>query len=135
MKKQLHTSYYARSWEHPKAIAISASVPKWLPRPVQQYKPLLPTWQILNALENSVLDHDSYIRCYFEILAERGVTPQTVANDLPEGSVLLCYEKSSDACHRHHVRDWLNESGILDVTELDKHGYPSRPLPFDFNMV
>lgn len=26
--------------------------------------------------------------------------------------VLLCFEKSSDFCHRHVLRDWLNNNGI-----------------------
>jgi hypothetical protein len=25
---------------------------------------------------------------------------------------LVCYEKSTDFCHRHYVREWLNENGI-----------------------
>ena len=33
-----------------------------------------------------------------------------VAREL-DGKVLLCFEKTKDYCHRHIVRDWLNENG------------------------
>ena len=32
--------------------------------------------------------------------------------------VLLCYEKSTDFCHRHILREYLNENFNTNITEL-----------------
>lgn len=37
---------------------------------------------------------------------------------LGDDVVLLCYEKSTDVCHRHYVREWMLESNI-EISELN----------------
>ncbi|MCM1440863.1 MAG: DUF488 domain-containing protein, partial [Roseburia sp.] len=47
----------------------------------------------------------------------KNIMAETVYQELMQMSggqdvVLLCYEKSSDNCHRHLVREWLNKASI-----------------------
>ena len=46
-------------------------------------------------------------------LEERIEDPYKLIEDIPDGTYLLCYEKSSEPCHRHLLRDWV----------YDKTGY------------
>ena len=39
------------------------------------------------------------------------LNPQDVYNFL-DGKVLLCFEKSTDFCHRHLVTKWFNDAGF-----------------------
>ena len=32
-----------------------------------------------------------------------------------ENIILLCYEKSTDFCHRHLVANWINENNTLRI--------------------
>lgn len=37
---------------------------------------------------------------------------KSIINKYDEDIYLLCYEKSSDFCHRHIISEWLNDNGI-----------------------
>lgn len=65
------------------------------------------------------INADDYIIRYLALLAERGKSPQEVADALPEGAVLLCYEKPTDFCHRHIAAEWLRGADVT-INELPK---------------
>ena len=46
--------------------------------------------------------------------------PKQVYEELGENAVLLCWEKSSDFCHRHLVSEWLSEKLGIEVKEYIK---------------
>lgn len=58
---------------------------------------------------------DTYWQYYWlEVLSK--LDPDKIAKEL-DGKVLLCYEKSTDFCHRHLVAKWLRGFGY-EVKEL-----------------
>lgn len=71
------------------------------------------------------MDHNEYTRQYLQLLIDRKADPQEIL-DLPDGTMLLCYETPTDFCHRHILADWVElKTGVhipewLNETE-EKH--------------
>lgn len=114
--KTFYTSNYARNGQHPKAVSISAYLPKWGYSGLW-YRPLAPSFENLHDILDGKTTAEEYNERYLKELNE-STTVEQVVNDLPDGSVLLCFEKPTDHCHRHVVRDWLNASGLCTVEEI-----------------
>lgn len=115
-RKKLYTSYYARSGKHPNAVAISVISPSFYQG--KKYLNLAPTWDLLRAYKSGQVDDKGYTEWYLRLLQERKLTPQSVVDDLEEGSVLLCYEGPGKFCHRHVVAEWLEAGADVEVTEI-----------------
>lgn len=127
--KTLHTSYYARSGKNPQAVSISAKAPFFYKG--KAYLDLAPTWDLLRAYKEGEVDAFGYTETYGEILKERGITPEKVIDDLGEGAIMLCYEGPNKFCHRHIVAVWINNSGLAEVSELNKDGTTAPPTSVD----
>lgn len=110
----MKTSYFAMMRNFPdtvEPIAICAKVPNWYNGKV--YKKLAPSYQLLMDYKKTG-DEKTYTEKYNNYLKTLNV--QDVIKDFEQLSngkeiILLCYEKSSDFCHRHLVANWLNENG------------------------
>lgn len=105
----IYTSYYAKANKldkNLKLISIARYSPRWMK--IDEYKALAPTKEILFQYKEYG-DIRKYIRAYKkDVLSKLSV--DKVARDL-DGCVLMCYEKSSDFCHRHIVSKWLQIHG------------------------
>ena len=110
---KLYTSNYARNGKHMKAVAISIRPPHWYKG--KSYLALVPTWDIVLGIKNKTITQDEYTEAYNKILSK--LNPHTVANELGDGAIMLCYESPNDFCHRHIVSEWMRKAG-LDVEEL-----------------
>lgn len=67
-------------------------------------------------------DESAYTKEYNEQLARldaTGILHKLEFMTKGKDCVLLCYEKTSNFCHRHLVADWLNQNGC-DVQEWTK---------------
>ena len=79
-----------------------------------QYTALAPSPKMLFAFKNGMTE-DAYRLGYNFILSS--LRPDQVVKDLfslasgAKDIALVCYEKSSDFCHRHLVAEWLNQHG------------------------
>jgi hypothetical protein len=124
--KKLYTSYYAKSGGNPNAISISAKAPPFFKG--ERYGKLAPTWDLLNAYKSGQVDERGYTEWYMRLLAERKLTPQQVVDELKDGTIMLCYEKSSDFCHRHIVAAWLQSGADVVVEELQFES-KTKPQP------
>jgi uncharacterized protein YeaO (DUF488 family) len=113
--KVIFTSNYARNGNHPNAMAISASVPKWFDKP--QLKSLAPTWDMINAFKAGELTEEEYSSLYVELLETRELDPKEVFESLPNGAILLCYEKPNEFCHRRVLAKWLEEANKQPILE------------------
>ena len=101
----LFTSNYARNGNHPDAVSISVTVPRWYPQ-LEHYPDLAPTWAIVKDYKDKRTNIKQYTTQYLDLLQSRNVSPLKVAEDL-HGRIMLCYEKPTDFCHRHLVAFWL----------------------------
>lgn len=111
--KQFYTSYYAKKGRDPKAVSISAKAPEYFKG--RWYLHLAPSWAIINAYKYHGMTEEEYVDAYLElIIHERHLDAEEVVSDLEDGSILLCYERSDDFCHRHIAAEWVQrETGVL----------------------
>jgi hypothetical protein len=115
----IYTTYFAKLKKLPKEIipiAICAKPPAGYDGPL--YRALAPKydffkqWQITRNneifIENyigQVLKQLNPVKVVSELYYQVGAAPCSC--DI----ALVCYEKSTDFCHRHLVADWLRDSG------------------------
>lgn len=125
------TTYFARLRNIPEnviPVSICAKAPQWYDG--LQYKKLAPKYGFFSEWKKTH-DNDYYIEHYnsevldaldlYRVLDELQVMlPEEVKEKMqspiwrnPDWHiVLVCYEKSTDFCHRHLVAKWLMEHGI-----------------------
>ena len=115
----IHTSYFAniKNLSGRNLVSISNITPQWA-EVHKEYKELAPSKSILYAYKNKEIDEIIYTERYKKEILSR-LDPHKVYKDL-EGSVLLCYEKRGDFCHRNIVAEWLQSYGYK-VKEIEKH--------------
>ena len=116
----IYTSYFSsKKYNKEQGISISRWNKFW---DGDVYLDLAPSSDLLSwwkSLSKDLQQDNYYQQLYFtyyrqETLDKLG--PHKVAADL-DGKVLLCYEKSTDFCHRHIVAAWLRHYGY-DCEEL-----------------
>jgi uncharacterized protein YeaO (DUF488 family) len=115
--KRLFTGYYARHGKLAEALSISVVVPKWYPR-MRHFPSLAPTWKLVEAYKMGEIGWREYSTEYLSILERRGQTATEIVAKIPEGSVLLCYERPPEFCHRHLAAEWLMRSQQCTVEEM-----------------
>lgn len=113
----LFTSYFANAGKHPDAIAISQGT-RGYPG-IKTYKDLAPNYHLLKKYRDGKIDAAEFDRQFGLQLAK--LDPRRVAAELPEGAILLCWEKTGEYCHRHQVASWLRAAGI----KVEEHA----PIP------
>jgi predicted NAD-dependent protein-ADP-ribosyltransferase YbiA (DUF1768 family) len=72
-----------------------------------------------NILRPYQLNHnvDEYTEKYLQQLDSNKDSILQQASNLPEGTILDCYETPEEFCHRNLLADWLNNNGNFDVSE------------------
>lgn len=116
MSKQFYTSYYAKHGRDPKAVSISARWPHYFRG--RWYNKLTPSWEMINGIKHGNWSERDYVEAYLYLLNHtRRLDPFDVVDDLVDGSILLCYEVSSDFCHRHIAAEWIQQHTGTIVTE------------------
>lgn len=98
------------------AYSISLYPPHTFRR--QLFPELAPSRELLTAYHTHQIDEAEYVEWYLMLLRSRRLTPQSVADRLPHGAILCCYEKPSEFCHRHIAAIWLERANDVIVTEL-----------------
>lgn len=129
----IYTTYFAKLKSLPKNIvpvSICAKVPDWYTG--LQYKKLAPKYDSFVEWKKNH-DNDYYIERFQKEVLDL-LDPSDVIREIedkirdgkiilsPVNFALVCYEKSSDFCHRHLVAEWLKKNGIAceewDAIEL-----------------
>jgi uncharacterized protein (DUF488 family) len=107
----MKTSYFAK-YKGNNAVSIALSTPKWFNG--ESYSDLYPKWDFINQYKKDK-DIFVYMNSYHnEILSK--LDPDKVYNDLKD-SVILCWEKSGDFCHRRVVAHWIEYNTGIKVIE------------------
>lgn len=113
----IYTSYFAKyRGENGISIARTQPMKNGVPYYPEMGRLRPPKW-LLEDYKAGVVRED-YFEQYYTHIVLKGLDPVEYAK-LLEGKVLLCWEKSSDFCHRHIVADWLRKAGY-EVKEWDK---------------
>lgn len=110
----IYTSYFSsKKYNKEHGISISRWNKFWQG---ESYPELFPSESLLKwwkSLPEELQTQNYYQQLYFTYYKQETLdklNPHKVAADL-ENKVLLCYEKSSDFCHRHIVAAWLRHYG------------------------
>lgn len=110
----MNTSYYAK-YKGENAVSISIGTPTWFKG--RQYKKLCPPWSLVDALKLKTISQERFEEWYDrEVLSK--LDAQTVYDELGADSIMMCWEKSSDFCHRHLVSKWFKKELGIEVIEL-----------------
>ena len=118
----MKTSYFGnpklKLFKDETLVSISMRPPKFiLDRNIRIYKPLCPSWNLVSNYKEKRISEEEYIKRYYtEHLIK--LNPQQVFEDIGKDSIILCYEKSGDFCHRQLVAKWLSKNLFIEITEL-----------------
>lgn len=115
-RKKIYTSNFNISGKDKNAVAISIGIPKWYNG--RRYMLLAPTWEMVNKHKTGEMTNKSYIIRYNKILSKLNLN--AVLKAFPSGSILLCWEKPGDFCHRRLVAKWIEKETGMVVPELSE---------------
>lgn len=113
----MKTSYFGNkeATADPNAVSIARWPPRWWGKR-RRYITLAPSVSLLNR-SRAGLPWPEYVAEY-----ERDVLfkldPAKVFLDLGASSILLCWERPGEDCHRHLVAEWFEKSLNIKVREL-----------------
>lgn len=121
MSKKIYTSYYAKAGTHPLAFATSSKIPPYIPN-LKTFPAIAPKWEFVLDQIKGTTTWDDYVDRYMDLIVnQRKLNPYHILDVLPDGAILLCYERSDEAheCHRRLFAKWIeSETGVV-VPELD----------------
>ena len=114
----ISTSYFNKVKFIPNTtVAICGKSPEWYVG--HQYKKLAPKYSTFIKYKQDN-NWDIYVSEFYELVLNK-LDPYQVLSELSQfgnNITLLCYESPSQNCHRHLVRNWLNQSLHTNYTEL-----------------
>jgi len=115
--KRIYTSNYARNSYNPKAIGISFTVPEWYEG--ERLKKLAPMKAMINTFnrKKDAYMERQYSQRYISLLRSRNINASTLLSELPEGSILLCYEPPGEFCHRRVLAEWIEYHTGVHIPE------------------
>lgn len=104
--KRLYTSYFnSGEWDSKNAVSIAGTSPPWYNG--REYKKLAPKYDTFKKYKEDG-DEEAYRYNYFLEVLDK-LDTEEVYNDLGQDSVLLCWEKPGEFCHRHIVAKWFGD--------------------------
>lgn len=120
----IYTGYYAKLKKYEEAglipVAISGKVPDFYNG--LTYREFAPKWEMYKRWKAGELDNIGYTEEYKKYL--NTLDKEEIRDDFDSphncnNTILLCYEKSGDFCHRHVLADWLEENFDYKVEEYE----------------
>jgi len=113
--KRLYTSHFnSGEWETEYAVAISGKSPPWYNG--AEFKELAPKFWFFEKYKRD--GDEGFYREQYQQEVLSHLDPEEVYNRLGQNSVLLCWEKPGEFCHRRIVADWLTNALDIEVIEI-----------------
>ena len=120
----IYTGYYAKLKKYENAgltpVAISGKIPDFYDG--LTYKEFAPRKEMFQKWKNGIIDNFGYTeeyKAYLETLDKDEIKEDFDSPHDCSNTILLCYEKSGDFCHRHILADWLEENFGYKVEEYE----------------
>jgi len=108
----MKTSYFAK-YKDSDGVSISKKTPEWFEFKIESR--LNPTWDMISGFRTGDMNRETFERKYREeILAQ--LNPHEIYETYKD-SVLLCWEKIGEFCHRRIVASWIEEETGHEVEE------------------
>jgi hypothetical protein len=115
----MYTSYFGNPkilGNQFKLVSVSRRPPKFFSQ-IDIYKPLCPNWNLVSNYKSRLITKEEYIKEYYDNNLNK-LDPLIVFGDLGMNSILLCYEKAGDFCHRRLIAEWLQKYLDVEIDEL-----------------
>ena len=113
--KRIYTSNYARSGRNSHAVSISASAPDYYAG--EHISSLVPTWHMIREYKSGRMSKEEYSQLYIALMKARNGTAEEIYNSIPHKTIMLCYEKPGDFCHRRVLADWIEDEIDVKIPE------------------
>lgn len=117
----IKTSYFANYRNFPKDMqptSIALHPPKgWTGKTCFM---LAPSQSLLRGYKAGIVDNTAYIEEYIAMLdASKNSIAHILKYANEVNTLFLCYEKSTDFCHRHILQVWARRNNVpVTITEL-----------------
>lgn len=82
---------------------------------MKHYNDLKPPKELVLGYKSGKISKKDYKRIYLEQLNK--LDPFKVYNEL-KNSVILCWEKPNEFCHRHIISEWISNNTGIKIEEL-----------------
>ena len=119
--KKIYTSNYASIKKFTNKdyifIGISGTVPDWFKE--ERLLILAPTWSLVRDYKAGEITEAQYRKEFIALLKRRNINFKHVVKELKNNSVLLCYEKAGEFCHRRIVAQLIEQKTGIIVKELE----------------
>lgn len=118
----IYTGYFARLNFYKSIgltpISICGMAPKWYEG--VEYRKFAPKLATFKLWKSGIITNEDYvIRYKNEVLSSLVVEDvYRFLKSFNQDIILLCYEKSTDFCHRHIVSEWIRNELGLNCEEL-----------------
>lgn len=115
-ENHMKTSYFANkaAAADPQAVSIARWPPRWWGSR-KRYAALAPPADLIKRAKAG-LPWTDFISEYRETVLDK-LDPAKVYADLSE-SIILCWEKAGENCHRRLIAEWLEKALGISVPEL-----------------
>lgn len=112
-----YTSYFGKLKKIDRSkynfVAITNSRPAFCDENIGDWCFLGPSKELLQGYKAGNISKEEYTQIYNQFLKDNwSKFKDVIERYKDENIVMLCYEKSTDFCHRHLLRKFLNEVGI-----------------------
>ena len=107
----LYISYFAKAKTFP-ADSHVYSIANSSPFILEKLLYVVPSWDLVNRYKNGIVDVAGYTAEYRLMLDDNKDYILDKISQLPDNSILCCYEGPGKFCHRHVLAEWLREHGI-----------------------
>lgn len=107
----IYTSYFGNR-KVINGVSIAGKQPTGCNWP--QYKPFVPSWDLVHDYKNGAITEGEYTRLYikrFLDMSAKGVYSELIKT-YGDGCTLLCWEVPTQFCHRQLVRKWFTSQGL-----------------------
>ena len=74
-------------------------------------------WDIIRAYKSGKMDENEYSRLYIDLMIERHQNARAVYNSIPHGTIMLCYERKGEFCHRRVLAEWIEQEIGVQIPE------------------
>ena len=114
-------------------------ITRFYPRGVKREKydvwirPLAPSADLLKRYKNTEINWNDFKTALLSELRDNMDSVEAIhtlqAKSLTQDITLLCYERDGRPCHRHMVRDLIEDSRLLDTGVVPEYTNDHKPAP------
>lgn len=108
----MKTSYFSK-YKETNGVSIALGTPEWFSGQIEVR--LQPTWDMIKGIKTGNISKEFYEKIYYDNILSK-LDPNDIYYKY-KNSVLLCWERIGEFCHRRIVASWIEKSIGIEVEE------------------